>query len=341
MNTEPGIVPWSCSSCSRTSRNVASPSRGSASSGCDLADPRTSPGRAARGSSPSPKAYLRGRVFPRLGRSDPRPRSRAGPSPSWLGHAPRPRGVERRRLARSGSRARAPCAQRGLGQRRRPGRRRARCPAARNTSAPAAARWARSRSSGTRFSPNEIVADFSIPPHSRHGGSSSPARTRSRVSSIGPRQPHAEALDRVHGAVDLDDALGRRARGLVQPVDVLGDERVQRGAPLELGERAVAGVGLAAEQLALGAVAPHLPAVLGVGHVVLDRRRLLGRGSLVHMPFGPRKSGMPDSVEMPAPVSTTIWPASRNQRRRSARPRARPPCATLRSTRRSGACPGT
>jgi hypothetical protein len=29
-------------------------------------------------------------------------------------------------------------------------------------------------------------------------------------------------------------------------------------------------------------------------------------GLRVHTPFGPRKSGMPESVEMPAPVSTTI-----------------------------------
>src|SRR5215203_1334360 len=29
-------------------------------------------------------------------------------------------------------------------------------------------------------------------------------------------------------------------------------------------------------------------------------------GFFVHSPFGPRKSGMPESVEMPAPVSTTI-----------------------------------
>src|SRR5437763_2764252 len=28
-------------------------------------------------------------------------------------------------------------------------------------------------------------------------------------------------------------------------------------------------------------------------------------GSRVHTPFGPRKSGMPDSVDMPAPVRTT------------------------------------
>src|SRR5204863_9573456 len=33
-------------------------------------------------------------------------------------------------------------------------------------------------------------------------------------------------------------------------------------------------------------------------------------GFLVHTPCGPRKSGMPESVEMPAPVSTTMRRAS-------------------------------
>src|SRR4051794_24530152 len=36
-------------------------------------------------------------------------------------------------------------------------------------------------------------------------------------------------------------------------------------------------------------------------------------GFLVHTPSGPRKSGMPDSVEIPAPVSTTTARASRSQ----------------------------
>src|SRR2546421_6421524 len=36
-------------------------------------------------------------------------------------------------------------------------------------------------------------------------------------------------------------------------------------------------------------------------------------GSFVHTPCGPRKSGMPDSVEMPAPVSTTTDRAARTQ----------------------------
>src|SRR3954471_19088794 len=36
-------------------------------------------------------------------------------------------------------------------------------------------------------------------------------------------------------------------------------------------------------------------------------------GSFVQTPCGPRKSGMPDSVEMPAPVRPVTKPASRNQ----------------------------
>ena len=39
--------------------------------------------------------------------------------------------------------------------------------------------------------PNEIVADLRMPPHVRHGGSSSPARTRASARSIGARSPQA------------------------------------------------------------------------------------------------------------------------------------------------------
>ena len=38
-------------------------------------------------------------------------------------------------------------------------------------------------------------------------------------------------------------------------------------------------------------------------------------GFLVHTPFGPRKSGIPESVDMPAPVSTiTALPADTRAR---------------------------
>src|SRR5688500_17644801 len=41
------------------------------------------------------------------------------------------------------------------------------------------------------------------------------------------------------------------------------------------------------------------------------------RGFLVHRPCGPRKSGMPESVEMPAPVRTTTRLAASTQERAS------------------------
>src|SRR5215210_3286898 len=62
---------------------------------------------------------------------------------------------------------------------------------------------------------------------------------------------------------------------------------------------------------------------------MFDSRSALG--FLVHTPCGPRKSGMPDSVEMPAPVSTTIAFASRSQLAMSSRWDT---CAVLRACER-------
>src|SRR3954468_16306782 len=45
-------------------------------------------------------------------------------------------------------------------------------------------------------------------------------------------------------------------------------------------------------------------------------------GSFVQTPCGPRKSGMPDSVEMPAPVRATMRVALASQRRTSSTWRA-------------------
>ena len=266
MNTEPGMVPWSYSSCSRTSRNVRLPEAGLGLLGCDLADAllglaqQVAVTRHLCSLLVEPcKCYRRGRVFPtwpRIGvRSASTRTGRTSPSRSRstnVGDA-----VERRRLGVEDHQDGAG-PQRVLGERRPPGRRRATCrPRGRRRrrrprAAPA------SRSAGTRFSPNEIVADFRIPPQSRHAGSSSPARTRSSGLLHRAAPAALEALRLVHVAVDLDDDLRRGARGLVQPVDVLRDQRVEAGASLELGERDGARRSARRQQLAVGAVAPHV-----------------------------------------------------------------------------------
>ena len=58
---------------------------------------------------------------------------------------------------------------------------------------------ARSMTSGTSAWPKEIVSLLRIPPHTSHGGSSSPARTRASVSSIGRRSWQSQ--QRVHQIV--------------------------------------------------------------------------------------------------------------------------------------------
>ena len=124
------------------------------------------------------------------------------------------------------------------------------------------------------------------------------------VAAPAPRPPHR--------AVDLDDQLGVGARPLVQPVDVLGDDGVQLA-------RAVA-----ARRSRRGRRSARRPnagdwrcdcATPAGGRP--DRRGSAGSspssprpGFFVHTPCGPRKSGMPESVEIPAPVSTVMRSAS-------------------------------
>ena len=76
--------------------------------------------------------------------------------------------------------------------------------------------------------------------------------------------------------MDLDDSLRRLPGRVVKAVDVLGDEEVQRALLLEVDERAVRGVGLGREVIALDAVLPSAPPDVGIAHVVLELCGLLG-----------------------------------------------------------------
>ena len=128
----------------------------------------------------------------------------------------------------------------------------------------------------------------------------------------GPRHPHCRHFASCTVPWISISRDARRPGGEVQPVDVLGDERVHRRLLLQLRDRAVAGVRLRLPDLAAQPVLPRELPDLGVRDVVLERRGLLRRGVLRPDPCGPRKSGMPDSVEIPAPVRITIARASRS-----------------------------
>ena len=190
----------------------------------------------------SEKPTSAGPVFPReLRRAR---RGRAAPSPSCsrtTASAQRSNGVSSAlRITR-----RAPALQRDARAARPPGTRRATCRRRGTRRRRAAASCARSRSSGTRFSPNEIVADFRMPPHSRQAGSSSPARTRSSVSSIGPRQPHARHFASRTLPWISTTISGDEPAAWCRPSTFWVTSVCSAAAPLELGERAVPGVGLA------------------------------------------------------------------------------------------------
>src|SRR5207247_576028 len=89
----------------------------------------------------------------------------------------------------------------------------------------------------------------------RHGRPRLPGRLRDRARRA-PVTGHA--LDRGVRAVNVDEALGRKAAPLVEAVDVLRDEERDAAGARQVGEREVRGVGLGrADQLpGLALVAP-------------------------------------------------------------------------------------
>ena len=165
---------------------------------------------------------------------------------------------------------------------------------------------ARSMAAAGRTSPKKTTSGFSTVPHDRQCGM--PSSTSASTSSSPCARPQARAAGRADRAVHLDDVSA--ARALVQAVDVLGHDGVDEPRGARARERAVALVRLGGRQHPV-ALAVKLPDLLGVAAERVDRA-VLERVELRPDPVGVRKSGMPLSVETPAPVRTTQDPLSRS-----------------------------
>ena len=128
----------------------------------------------------------------------------------------------------------------------------------------------------------------------------------------------ARQADRpVERPVQLHDVPG--ARGLVQPVDVLGDDRPDVAVPLQLGDPLVPGVGLGCRE--------PLPADVAAGPVAPSRLRRPGELAERHRldaarSVGPAVVGDPESVDMPAPLRTRTPPPLTRSTRSSSVPRS-------------------
>ena len=153
--------------------------------------------------------------------------------------------------------------------------------------------------------PNEIVAVLTNPSQRRSAALSRRARRRcaDRLELVARAAIEAGGIGRV--AVQFDDPRRRHARGLVQPVDVLGDDGADLAAAHQRSDGAVAAVGLGrAQRSSLGreAAPPGLPPrLLGGEEIVeIDRRHLASRCRR-----GCGNRGCPTSVLIPAPVNTT------------------------------------
>ena len=92
----------------------------------------------------------------------------------------------------------------------------------------------------------------------------------------GPPPAAAHAHHVVDGPVHFDHVVDGAPRPLMQAVDVLRDEGVQLAAPLERDERPVAGVRRGVPGRMIEPALPGQPAHLGIRHVEVDVRELLG-----------------------------------------------------------------
>ncbi len=118
--------------------------------------------------------------------------------------------------------------------------------------------------------------EYSAAPRARRVllASPDPVERRGHLGPVAAGHAH----DSVHGAVQLHDVVRRRARPLLQPVDVLRDHLRVHAAGCEPGQRQVRGVRLRRPGRVHEPVLPRAAAYRRVGDVVLERRQLLGLG---------------------------------------------------------------
>ena len=102
--------------------------------------------------------------------------------------------------------------------------------------------------------------------------------------------------------MNFDQSVLRKPGRLMQSVDILGDKAFELPRYCHSGERPVRGIRLCflKKVLHLKAPIPVFKAAFFKGKKIL----VLNRLALGPYPSGDRKSGIPDSVEIPAPVKS-------------------------------------
>ena len=115
-------------------------------------------------------------------------------------------------------------------------------------------------------------------------------------------------------AMQLYDVFRSNARGLVQVVDVLSHHAGRLAGAVERSKRLMPAPRLGAAELILHGETP--PPGLVARLLAGEEIREVDRPHLGPDAAGERKSGMPHSVEMPAPVKGTMTPASSTSARR-------------------------
>mmetsp|Transcript_90912 Transcript_90912/g.256802 ORF Transcript_90912/g.256802 Transcript_90912/m.256802 type:complete len:266 (-) Transcript_90912:79-876(-) len=210
-------------------------------------------------------------------------------------------------------------------------------PTARRISHACAAASARAMSPGTRLWPKEMFAVLRMPPHLGQGGSASPSSTRRNTSPEKHQNSQPPPVAATGGREKSNQLCMLRrmqftCRRLPWMVTNLLSGKPARSCNPSvfcvtqsssfpcLYSSTIAscpGFGWSASKFQLfNQSQPLIRTFSSVSHASKSTRRCM-LGSRVQTPLGPRKSGTPESVEMPAPLRTVIDRALQIQPRTS------------------------